>query len=523
VSDSSGACKGDNCVSDKSGGCTTDKCSVDSSGACESDDCNSDYSEACTTDVCILDVSTTCDSDLCREDRTPELCTEEVDCVNDTCALDLASNTGKNREQFAKSGINEAIRRLYRLSAIVLFMGAAFGSAEAEIVIDATNAVSSPSPVYVTSGSVSVPAPVGPFLRDCDDDEVLEADTNGDGLCAGDPEALDYNDDGTKELPAGTIFAGDFQFTCFYIPSDVAIVATGPLNIWASQEVAIFGAMRLATGSTISSSAMIDLRTSPWLSEDGSANTFTTALSGDVDEAQTPYNKDGTVLPVEFSSLCALKKQHLLTINGSGNGSGSVSAAGISCNINGGAATGDCTELYNEGTAVVLAPDPASDSTFAGFTGDSDCSDGSVTMNSAMTCTANFVLVLTAPSDLVTSSLTGSAAAFGPFIRRVDVDYRVKNQGVGNAPASRLRFYLSKDMTFSSDDIYIGVVDISGLDAGTEGPLPYGSATFSLEEETVSTGIWHLLSIADADDVITESDETNNIRATTQPITIRKW
>jgi len=145
--------------------------------------------------------------------------------------------------------------------------------------------------------------PVGPFLRDCDGDGILEADTNGDGRWEGDPEVRDYNGNGSRELPEGTSFTGDFQFTCFYIPDDVAIATTGPLTIAASREAAVFGAMRLASGVQISSSAMIDLRTSAWLSEDGSEIRFATALAGAIDETQNYYPKEESVPPIEFTSV----------------------------------------------------------------------------------------------------------------------------------------------------------------------------------------------------------------------------
>ena len=304
VSDKSGGCETDVCVSDSSGACTNDQCTADSSGGCTARDrCNSDYSGVCSLlDVCVLDVSSDCASDLCREDRTPigSECT-----TSDTCALDLALNALTSRRQFARAGINKAIKLLYKFAAVVLFIGLAYGQSEAETVINAANAVFSHTPTYVTAGAVSVPSPVGPFLRDCDNDGILEADVNGDGQCTGDPEVRDYNGDGSRELPEGTPFTGDFQFTCFYIPDDVAIVATGPLSIAASREAAVFGAVRIASGVQISSLAMIDLRTSAWLCEDGSEIRFTTSLTGEIDETQTAYAEDDSVPPITFTSLCA--------------------------------------------------------------------------------------------------------------------------------------------------------------------------------------------------------------------------
>lgn len=305
-SDSSGNCVRDTCTSDSSNTCNTDSCEGDASGNCHNDQCNSDYSGGCKQqDVCVLDKSSTCDSDLCRDDKSPAECT-----TSDTCALDLAMNINPEttRRRFAQKGLNKAMKWLYRLSSIILFIALVYGESHAETVIDNTNAVLYPSPIYKTSKSVKVPNPVGPFLRDCDGDGILEADTNGDGQCAGDPKVKDYDGDGTKELPPGTPFSGNFQFTCFHIPSDVAIVTTGPLTIKTFEEVAIFGAMRLSSGIEISSLGIIDNRTSAWLSETGNI-TFVTALDGELDETQIIYPSNGTVTAVEYTSACDPKKR----------------------------------------------------------------------------------------------------------------------------------------------------------------------------------------------------------------------
>jgi hypothetical protein len=76
---------------------------------------------------------------------------------------------------------------------------------------------------------------------------------------------------------------------------------------------------------------------------------------------------------------------HTLTVTKTGSGSGTVtsSPAGINCG-------GTCDASFAEGTPVALTPSPAGGSTFAGWSGDPDCSDGSVTMNTGKTCTATF-------------------------------------------------------------------------------------------------------------------------------------
>lgn len=76
-----------------------------------------------------------------------------------------------------------------------------------------------------------------------------------------------------------------------------------------------------------------------------------------------------------------------LDVTKSGIGDGTVTSAppGIDCGI-------DCTEDYLFGTMVTLTATPDADSDFVAFTGDPDCEDGTVTVDAAMTCDAEFAL-----------------------------------------------------------------------------------------------------------------------------------
>jgi len=100
-------------------------------------------------------------------------------------------------------------------------------------------------------------------------------------------------------------------------------------------------------------------------------NAFNTA-------GNSAYTNDicGTTLAASFT----------LTLNRSGNGTVTSSPSGISCGS-------DCTEVYTGGTVVKLTAAPASGSTFANWSGNADCSDGSVTMNANISCTAVFNLI----------------------------------------------------------------------------------------------------------------------------------
>jgi hypothetical protein len=73
------------------------------------------------------------------------------------------------------------------------------------------------------------------------------------------------------------------------------------------------------------------------------------------------------------------------TLTGSASGRVVSNPVGIDCGT-------DCTETYTSGRVVALTPLPGTGSVFAGWTGNSDCTDGSVTMNANKSCTANFAL-----------------------------------------------------------------------------------------------------------------------------------
>jgi hypothetical protein len=70
-----------------------------------------------------------------------------------------------------------------------------------------------------------------------------------------------------------------------------------------------------------------------------------------------------------------LVERSLLVVKaGSGSGTVTSSPPGINCG-------GDCDEFYPHGTPVLLTATPAAGSVFSGWSGDADCSNGSVTMH----------------------------------------------------------------------------------------------------------------------------------------------
>jgi hypothetical protein len=102
---------------------------------------------------------------------------------------------------------------------------------------------------------------------------------------------------------------------------------------------------------------------------------------------------------------------HRLTVNQTGDGNGTVTStpAGIDCGS-------DCQEEYAEGTEVQLFADPDAGSTFAGWQGDGDCSDGIVTLDADVTCIAVFDLQSFALTVSRTGSGTGTVTSSPPGI-----------------------------------------------------------------------------------------------------------
>lgn len=114
---------------------------------------------------------------------------------------------------------------------------------------------------------------------------------------------------------------------------------------------------------------------------------------------------------------------------------------------------------------------------------------------------------ITKPDLLVSSASVPSSGIPG---NSITVNYTLKNQGDGVATSHSVYFYLSKDTTYSDDDIFTGSDYISSnLAAGAS----RGESSSIYLSDDIDLGNYNLLIYADAYDYVSETNENNNVLA----------
>ncbi len=84
--------------------------------------------------------------------------------------------------------------------------------------------------------------------------------------------------------------------------------------------------------------------------------------------------------------------------------------------------------------------------------------------------------------------------------------YRILNNGNQNAPSSSHAFYISRDNEITADDIYLGPLFTSTLDAGAS-----QSFTRDFVFPSSMSGVFRLIIASDVGNAIVESNEQNNV------------
>ncbi len=206
-----------------------------------------------------------------------------------------------------------------------------------------------------------------------------------------------------------------------------------------------------------------------------------------------------------------------LAISKAGTGTGTVTSnpEGIDC----GSA---CDTDFAENTVVTLTATPALGSTFAGWSGDADCSDGVVTMNANKTCTATFTAMQANGPDLTGQwqSLTeqrfkGLRTRSGYLLRGA-----LKISNIGNRDANgqfRVSYYLSNDGTTLGTPVGSTNVCVSLSRTSRTCQLkPATSVTLSFSyASTQSLKGNYVIAVIDEANNISETNENNN-RASAQ-------
>jgi subtilase family serine protease len=114
--------------------------------------------------------------------------------------------------------------------------------------------------------------------------------------------------------------------------------------------------------------------------------------------------------------------------------------------------------------------------------------------------------------DLTISAL--SAPASGGAGQTITITDTTKNQGGDATGPSRTQFFLSADAALGASDLLLGARDIPSLAAGGTSA---GSTTVTIQPGTAA-GNWYLIAKADAEEIVTETSETNNTAAKIVPI-----
>lgn len=191
------------------------------------------------------------------------------------------------------------------------------------------------------------------------------------------------------------------------------------------------------------------------------------------------------------------RASYKLLVSKSGTGSGKVSStpAGINCG-------NTCSADFAVSSNVTLTPTPSSNSLFSGWTGDPDCTDGSVTMAGDRACTAVFNL----GPDLVIESVNGpSSARPGQSVTLTD---KTKNRGAAAVASSVTKFFLSSDAVLDSGDFLLASRNVPALNAGAFSQAPVVITI----PASLAPGHYKVIVVADADGQRAETDETNNER-----------
>jgi subtilase family serine protease/subtilisin family serine protease len=133
--------------------------------------------------------------------------------------------------------------------------------------------------------------------------------------------------------------------------------------------------------------------------------------------------------------------------------------------------------------------------------------DGEEAVSEVSEANNTFSFAIKIGPDLAVASLAAPATGGGG--QAIIITDTTKNQGGDAAGPSRTQFFLSTDTTLSASDVPLGSRGVPPLLAGVGSS---GSATITIPAGTAA-GNWYIIAKADAEEIVTETSETNNTSA----------
>ncbi|MFL5581313.1 MAG: CARDB domain-containing protein, partial [Gemmatimonadaceae bacterium] len=302
--------------------------------------------------------------------------------------------------------------------------------------------------------------------------------------------------------------------TTFYLSSNATLDA-GDLLL-ASRAVP-----PLAPGASNSGSVTVTLPASL------TAGTYYLLAKADGDDALVETQEANNVLHTTVLVGSDLQVSNLTAPTDAGAGL-PLTVTDTTRNAGSGAAVATTTTFYLSNDGTLDAADTVLGSRAVPALAAGASSSGSVVLTlPAATATGVYTLIARADSgDVVgetyeNNNTRGATLRVGPDLNVTTftapatagvgtsfvVSDTTRNSGGGTAAASTTRFYLSLNGTLDGDDVLLGFRAVPSLAPGTSSA---GSASLTIPATTAG-GSYYLIAAADADNVVAETVESNNI------------
>jgi hypothetical protein len=237
-------------------------------------------------------------------------------------------------------------------------------------------------------------------------------------------------------------------------------------------------------------------------------NTVCSAAVGSSDFGAGGLDQRGVARPSGARCDPGAYEATLLAVLSAGTGNGMMIGSGFNCTSFANATSGDCLEsVAGVNTIVALSAKPTAGSVFSGWSGDPDCTDGEVTMNTNKTCIATFNLL---PQGV---DLAGQFTKLALKCKQSSNKFELSIQNLGTLASSKafpfsVNYFLSDDATLDGADTLLATLTLSkAIKAGKVASL---SGKFKL---TSCPQGKQLLAQIDPTNALAEVNETNNFVA----------